>query len=117
MISGFPNEFAQVILNVLLNARDILDSRNVDDARISIDSFVQAGATVVVISDNGGGIDDEILTRIFDPYFTTKGPEHGSGIGLYMSKVIIEKNMGGSLTVCNNIHGAEFRIEVKHGSH
>ena len=53
-----------------------------------------------------------ILAKVFEPYFTTKGPSQGTGIGLYMSKIIIEKNMGGSLTVSNIQGGAEFRIEV-----
>jgi len=67
---------------------------------------------VVYVRDNCGGIPDEIMPKIFDPYFTTREPDKGSGIGLYMSKVIIELNMGGSLTARNLDGGAEFRIEV-----
>jgi signal transduction histidine kinase len=67
---------------------------------------------VVTIADNAGGIPEEIMGKIFDPYFTTKGPQTGTGVGLFMSKTIIEKNMGGSLTVRNTANGAEFRIEV-----
>ncbi|HIJ86423.1 MAG TPA: hypothetical protein HPP97_01925 [Desulfuromonadales bacterium] len=52
------------------------------------------------------------LPKIFDPYFTTRGPDRGTGIGMYMSKVIIEQNMAGHLTACNVDGGAEFRIEV-----
>jgi signal transduction histidine kinase len=52
------------------------------------------------------------MAKIFDPYFTTKGPQRGTGVGLFMSKSIIEKNMGGSLTARNTADGAEFRIEV-----
>jgi C4-dicarboxylate-specific signal transduction histidine kinase len=71
-----------------------------------------AGVTVVTINDNAGGIPEQIMESIFDPYFTTKAPDKGTGVGLYMSKVIIEKNMNGRLTACNRDGGAEFRIEV-----
>jgi len=66
----------------------------------------------VTVADNGGGIPAEIISKIFDPYFTTKGPQGGTGIGLFMSKAIIEKNMGGSLAARNSAQGAEFRIAV-----
>ncbi|HTP65419.1 MAG TPA: ATP-binding protein [Geobacteraceae bacterium] len=67
----------------------------------------------MTIADNGGGIPAEIMGRVFDPYFTTKELGKGTGIGLFMSKTIIEKSMGGRLTVRNVDGGAEFRIEVK----
>ncbi len=109
---GYPNEYAQVVLNILMNARDALVGHNVDDARISLYTFVEGGKTVVTITDNGGGIDEEIMGKLFDPYFTTKGPDKGTGIGLFMAKTIIEKNLGGRLTVRNTGSGAEFKIEV-----
>ena len=112
MANGYPNEYAQVLLNILMNARDELVGHNVDDALISIHAFVEGGTSVVTITDNAGGIDDEIIDSLFDPYFTTKEPDNGTGIGLFMSKTIIEKNMGGRLTVRNTGSGAEFRIEV-----
>lgn len=110
--NGHPNEYAQVLLNILMNARDALVEHNIGDALISIRSFTEAGKTVVTITDNAGGIPDEIKGRLFDPYFTTKGPDKGTGIGLFMSKSIIEKSMKGRLTVRNTGNGAEFRIEV-----
>ncbi|MDD2583168.1 MAG: PAS domain-containing sensor histidine kinase [Desulfuromonadaceae bacterium] len=112
MINGFPNEYSQVLMNILMNARDELALNNVKDAMISIHAFAEGDSTVVTITDNSGGIDDEIIEKIFDPYFTTKGPDKGTGIGLFMSKTIIEKNMGGRLTVRNSASGAEFRIEI-----
>ncbi len=111
-LTGYPNEYAQVVLNILMNARDALVERNVVDARISLRAFTEEGKSVVTIGDNAGGIAEEIMDRLFDPYFTTKEPDKGTGIGLFMSKTIIEKNMSGSLTVCNTGEGAEFRIEV-----
>jgi PAS domain S-box-containing protein len=112
MVSGYPNEYAQVLMNILMNARDALIGDNVDDARILLRAFAEGGTSVVSITDNAGGIADEIIDRVFDPYFTTKGQDKGTGIGLFMSKTIIEKNMGGRLTVRNTGEGAEFRINV-----
>jgi signal transduction histidine kinase len=111
-ILGYPNEFGQVLLNILSNARDALVGRAVKYARISLHAFVAGGKTIVTITDNAGGIDAEIIGRLFDPYFTTKESDKGSGVGLFMSKAIIEKNMGGRLTVRNIEGGVEFRIEI-----
>jgi C4-dicarboxylate-specific signal transduction histidine kinase len=66
----------------------------------------------VNISDNPGRISEDIMDKIFDPYFTTKGPAKGIGVGLFMTKIIIAKNMNGRLIVRNTGAGAEFRIEV-----
>lgn len=111
-VEGYPNEYAQVLLNVLLNARDALIERQVDKPRIRLQLSEENGRSVVAIADNGGGVPAEIMDKIFDPYFTTKGPDKGTGVGLYMSKVIIEKNMNGRLAARNGEDGAEFRIEV-----
>jgi PAS domain S-box-containing protein len=111
-INGYLNEFSQVLLNILLNARDALTERKVASPRVVISIGRKKGRTVVTIADNAGGIPEEILDKVFDPYFTTKGPQSGTGVGLFMSKTIIEKNMGGLLTVRNIEGGAEFRIEV-----
>lgn len=112
MANGYPNEYSQVLMNILINARDALVGRNVDKPRISLRSSAKGVKTVVTITDNAGGIADEIMDKLFDPYFTTKEPDKGTGIGLFMSKAIIEKNMDGRLTVRNSGKGAEFRIEV-----
>ncbi len=109
---GYPSEYSQVLLNIISNASEACLERNVPDPRIIIRITIENGHSVVYIRDNCGGITDDILPKIFDPYFTTRDPDKGSGIGLYMSKVIIEQNMGGSLTACNTEGGAEFRIEI-----
>lgn len=111
-VIGYPNEFIQVVMNILYNARDILLERGVRNPRIEIMVTHDNSKAVITIRDNGGGIEQQALPHIFDPYFTTKGPDKGSGIGLYMSKTIIEKNMGGTLTAHNWKEGAEFRIEL-----
>ena len=111
-VNGYPNEYTQVLLNILMNARDALVGHKVKDARISLHAFTEGGKTVVTITDNAGGIAEEILGKLFEAYFTTKGPEKGTGIGLFMSRTIIEKSMGGTLKVRNIGGGAEFRIEI-----
>jgi two-component system, NtrC family, C4-dicarboxylate transport sensor histidine kinase DctB len=116
VMKGHPNEFSQVILNILFNARDaFLDRRIEKDREVRIDIFQEGDSAVVTVADNAGGIPEEIIDRIFDPYFTTRGPEKGTGIGLYMSKIIIEKNVPGRLSARNTAKGAEFRIEVRGG--
>jgi signal transduction histidine kinase len=112
VLNGYPNEFAQVLLNILINARDAMVERTVSDPKIRITTSTQNGKAVVTINDNGGGIPENLMGRIFEPYFTTKAPDRGTGIGLFMSKTIIEKNMGGKLLARNSADGAEFRIEV-----
>ncbi len=112
MIQGFPNEFSQVLLNILLNAKDAFVERKSASPRIRAELFRENGRGVITITDNAGGIAEGIMERIFDPYFTTKGPEMGTGVGLFMSKTIIEKNMHGTLRARNTGDGAEFRIEI-----
>ncbi|WP_255317171.1 ATP-binding protein [Candidatus Magnetobacterium casense] len=115
-VTGYPNEFKHVILNLVNNARDAIVSRNINDPEtkkeINIDISGEGAKTIVSIRDSGGGIPDDIIGRIFEPYFTTKPSEQGTGIGLYMSKTIIETNMNWKLTVRNTDNGAEFRIEI-----
>lgn len=112
VIYGYRNEFSQVLLNILNNAKDALTEREIDDRRVTITVFAEGNKSVITVADNAGGIPEKIMGKIFDPYFTTKGPQLGTGVGLFMSKTIIEKNMGGRLSVRNIADGAEFRIEV-----
>ena len=112
IISGYPGEFTQVLLNILINARDAFRTRKIGSPKISIRLSTEGSKTVLTIADNAGGIPEAIIDKIFEPYFTTKGPDQGTGIGLFMCKTIIEKNMDGALTARNVGDGAEFRIEV-----
>ena len=112
-IFGYPNEYSQVLLNMLLNSRDAFEANESAGPRtITIEVGSSGAGSLVTVTDNAGGIPEEIMEKIFDPYFTTKGPDKGTGIGLYMAKTIIEKNMNGRLTVRNTGNGAEFRILV-----
>ena len=104
-IENYKNEYKQVVLNLLSNAKDALLQKEIKNPKITI----VIDAKTIRISDNAGGIDSKIINRIFEPYFSTK--EKNSGIGLYMSKMIVEKNMGGTLKVENSLNGAVFRLE------
>lgn len=108
---GYPNEFSQVILNILQNARDVFVEREVSDRLVTITTASEEGHTLITIADNAGGIPENVIDKIFEPYFSTKGVQ-GTGIGLYMSKNIIETNLNGKLSVRNVNNGAEFRIDV-----
>jgi len=107
----YPNEFAQVIINIINNAIDALLERKIEKPAIKV-SIEQNDHTIEIsISDNAGGIDTKISNRIFEPYFSTKG-KNGTGLGLYMSQMIIERELGGVLKVKNNSEGAEFTINI-----
>ncbi|MBW4056912.1 MAG: hypothetical protein HIU83_16255 [Proteobacteria bacterium] len=115
VVHGYQNEFAQVIINIVVNARDAIIEKGIADPKVMITIDSVDGSAVVTVSDNAGGVPEEIMDKLFDPYFTTKGPDRGTGVGLFMSKAIIEKNMGGRLSVRNSGSGAEFRIEMVKG--
>jgi len=110
--NGFPREFAQAVLNILNNAKDACLQRSVTAPRIVIAMGRSEAGAVITISDNAGGVAADIIDKIFDPYFTTKDKSQGTGLGLYMAKMIIEKNMGGCLTVTNTEKGAAFSIRL-----
>ena len=109
---SYKGEFQQVILNLLNNAKDAILERNIELGKITI----TLDPKFITLEDNAGGIDPAIIERIFEPYFTTKEQGEGTGIGLYMSKMIIEKNMGGVLRVVNTDIGAQFIITFAHES-
>jgi PAS domain S-box-containing protein len=109
---GFPKEYAQVLLNILGNARNALAEKKIEKPRVKLRAFAEDGKAVITIADNAGGIPDKNLNKIFKPYFTTRKIAGGTGIGLYMSKNIIEKSMGGTLSAANIDGGAQFRMEI-----
>lgn len=111
-IEGYANEYNHVLINLFNNARDILIERSIEFPRITIRIDEREGHSIVTFADNAGGIPPEILGKIFDPYFTTKGEKHGTGIGLYMCKQIIENNMHGTLIARNTDEGAVFTITI-----
>ncbi len=108
LLTSYPNELKQVILNLIKNAEDILLEKKIQNPQITIETF---GRTLQV-KDNAGGVPQDIIEKIFDPYFSTKLNANGTGLGLYMSKTIIEEHCGGKLSVTNSEDGAVFTIEL-----
>ena len=108
----YQNEYEQVLLNILKNAKDVLIEKNIQNPKIFIWAKEEEFDIALFIEDNGGGVTVEPKSKIFEPYFTTRDDNDGTGIGLYMSKTIVEKNMKGKLLVENINEGARFTIEV-----
>jgi PAS domain S-box-containing protein len=104
----YENELKQVLLNLIKNAEDALVENSVEDATIN----VCINDNILFVKDNAGGISEDIIDKIFDPYFSTKTKKDGTGLGLYMSKTIIEEHCNGKLYVENEDNGAKFTIIV-----
>jgi two-component system, NtrC family, C4-dicarboxylate transport sensor histidine kinase DctB len=111
-IYGFRNEFSQTLINILNNAKDAIIDKNIEKPEVNIEIGLDNNYSFIKIKDNAGGIPSNIFDKIFDPYFTTKEEGKGTGIGLYMAKIIIEQNMKGKLEVKNINNGVEFTIKI-----
>ena len=107
---GYPNEYSQVLLNLLTNAKQAIQDSGARPGMVGIRLSRADGFGCTALRDNGGGIPEDRLERIFEPNFSTR--EGGSGIGLTMSRQIIERNMNGRITVRNVEGGAEFSVLV-----
>lgn len=112
IILTYSRELLQVVLNLLKNAKEALEASKTNDAYIHVDIKSLADSIVLTVCDNGGGIDEKILPRIFEPYFSTKDAKVGTGLGLYMSKIIIEKHLHGVISASNDDKGACFTIAL-----
>ena len=111
-IAIYKNEFIQVVLNLVKNARDVLRDKNIENPKLTITTSENDEKVIVSFKDNGGGIEEGIMEKIFEPYFSTKDEKNGTGLGLYMSKMIIEEHMNAHLSVVNGSEGAEFSVEI-----
>ncbi len=111
-IFSYTNEIQQVILIILKNAEDVLMEKNIENKLIKISTFRKKDFAIIQIKDNGGGISSDIKNKIFDPYFSTKKMRDGTGIGLYMSKIIIDEHCQGELSTRNTRKGAIFQIKL-----
>lgn len=122
LIHGYPNEFKQLVLNILSNSKDAIVEKKEKDGEY--DAFINVEIGVASedgnryafarVIDNGSGIDPKVLPRVFEPYFTTKEQGKGTGVGLYMTKMIIEQNMGGTITATNRQGGGAI-FEIRFG--
>lgn len=111
LIQTYANEVVQVLINIINNAVDVLEERNGDDRHIYIAVSGREDDIMISVEDNGGGIGSDIFNRIFEPYFSSKS-KNGTGLGLYMAKMIIDKHVGGTLNVYNTKRGARFTIDL-----
>ena len=109
-VIGYPNEFGQAVLNIINNAKDALIEQDLKDKHINITIKKEGDNVLIIISDNAGGIPENIIDKIFDPYFSTKEDKNGTGLGLYMTKTIIEEHMDAKISVENSNKGAMFKI-------
>ncbi len=109
---SYPNELQQVVLNLIKNAEDILLEKMVKNPYIKIKTYQENNTHILEVSDNGGGVPETMIEKIFDPYFSTKTKKEGTGLGLYMSKMIIEEHCGGKIDIFNTNEGAVFKIEI-----
>ena len=117
---GYPNQLSQVILNIVNNAKDALQEKNQNDKQIEIKTTKNETTIKIEISDNAGGINEEIKNKIFDPYFTTKHQSKGTGLGLYICANLIKKDFAGLIYAENikatinetSYKGTKFVIEL-----
>lgn len=100
-VCGYETELIQVLINILNNSKDALEFLNENEKFIFIDIFREDNKAVIEIKDNAGGIEEEIIDKVFEPYFTTKHQTQGTGIGLFMCKEIINKHMNGQINIAN----------------
>jgi signal transduction histidine kinase len=112
IIHGSKNQYVQVIINLIKNSKDIFHERKIDKPSIHISIYEKDNFGILEFYDNGGGIQENIIDRIFEPYFTTKHQSVGKGLGLYISKMIVEHNFSGEMEVNNLNGGAMFYIKV-----
>lgn len=108
----YESELMQVFLNILQNAKDNFMEKSLQNPTIEVSSYEEDGYSIFKICDNGGGIPDEIIEVIFDPYFSTKREKNGTGLGLYMSKMIIQEHHNGDIYAINEDDGACFYIKL-----
>jgi len=111
-IYGYENAFVHALLNIIDNSKDAALENSVGSPKVEIGAYRDGSNCVIFIQDNAGGIPSDVIDKIFEPYFTTKEQGKGTGIGLYMTKTIIENNMSGKISVENTNDGAKFVIEL-----
>jgi C4-dicarboxylate-specific signal transduction histidine kinase len=113
LMKGYPSELSQIFINLVNNSKDAYNNIGVKKKKIIIDiKKIDYNYVMISIKDNAGGIKDDIIEKIFEPYFTTKHSSIGTGLGLYMSKMIVENSMRGTIAVKNDENGICFDIKI-----
>jgi C4-dicarboxylate-specific signal transduction histidine kinase len=111
ILVGYKNEYSQVLINIINNAKDILIQRKIENPYIKISIYEENENIITTVEDNGGGIKTIPIEKVFEPFFTYE-KINGSGLGLFMSKLIIQNNMNGKLSAKNSAEGAIFKIII-----
>jgi len=111
-IKTYTRELLQVFINILNNAKDALVDSDDGNKRVSVSTYMQENRIIFKFCDNAGGIEDEIMGRVFEPYFSTKEEKNGTGLGLYMCKIIVEKHLKGKIWAENRENGVCFIAEL-----
>lgn len=111
-ILTYSRELLQVVLNLLKNSKEALEERKTENAHINVTIKSREDVIVISVCDNGGGIDENIIEHIFEPYFSTKDKKTGTGLGLYMSKTIIQKHLHGVISAENSDEGACLTVRI-----
>jgi signal transduction histidine kinase len=112
-LNGIENELTQVILSLFTNSKEIFEIRKIKNKEIFINIFKDEDNIIITIEDNAGGIKDEFIKKIFDPYFTTKYSSGGTGMGLYICKLIVTNSFKGTIDAENIENGVMFKIIIK----
>jgi len=112
-VNGVENELTQVLLSLFSNSKEIFEMKKIQNKEIDVDIFQEQKNIIITIKDNAGGIKDEFISKIFDPYFTTKYKSGGTGMGLYICKIIVTNSFEGSIDVENLKDGALFKLTLK----
>jgi len=110
-IHGYKNEYSQVLINLISNAKDILLHRDIKNGQITVKIYQKDNMCITEVIDNAGGVSVEPLDKVFEPFFTVEKKD-GTGVGLFMAKLIVEDNMSGKLGVSNTQNGAKFTISL-----
>lgn len=111
-LTTYKNELLQVLLNILTNAKDAFENKNKKNKKIICSIHNHCESAIFFITDNAGGVPPDVFTHIFDPYFTTKDEQDGTGLGLYMSTIIVEKHLRGNIRASTDEIGMTFAITI-----
>jgi PAS domain S-box-containing protein len=111
-IDGYLGDLVQAILSILINSKENFENKSIKNGVVKISSYLDGDFVKMVMQDNGGGCDESVLQKMFEPYFSTKDAQLGSGIGLFMVKTVVEKNMGGKVEAYNEEEGLRVTLSL-----